>query len=172
MEKKLDKFSKKVTTWAGSSWSIVVHTFFFIGIFGLRFFNVSTSDILLILTTIVSLEAIYMAIFIQMTVNEHSENLEEVSEDIEELQENVEDISEDVEEIQKDVDEIQEDVDEIQEDVEELNEDNGSVDDTQLSRFEYMEHTLQAMLKEIKEMRHKDEQSHHHPNNHKAENHE
>lgn len=173
MEKKLDKFSKKVTAWTGSSWSIVVHTLFFIGIFGLRFFNISTADILLILTTIVSLEAIYMAIFIQMTVNEHSENLEEVSEDIEELQENVEDISEDVEEIQKDVDEIQEDVDEIQEDVEELNEDNELVDDTQLSRFEYMEHTLQAMLKEIQALRHKDEQLHqHNQNHHKTENHE
>jgi len=72
--------------------------------------GISASDILLILTTIVSLEAIYLAIFIQMTVNKHSEELEEVSEDIGEIQE-------DVEEIQKDVDEIQEDVEDIQEEV-------------------------------------------------------
>ena len=79
----------------------------FIGIFSLRLFGFSSSDILLVLTTIVSLEAIYLSIFIQMTVNKHAEELEEVSEDIEEIQE-------DVDEIQKDVDEIQEDVEEIQ----------------------------------------------------------
>jgi peptidoglycan hydrolase CwlO-like protein len=76
----------------------------------LRFFGVSSSDVLLILTTIVSLEAIYLSIFIQMTVNQHAEELEEVSEDIEEIQE-------DVDEIQKDVDEIQEDVEDIQEEM-------------------------------------------------------
>ncbi len=107
MEKKFEDFSKKATYWIGSPQSIIVHTIFFIVIFGLRLFGVSGSDVLLILTTLVSLEAIYLSIFIQMTVNKHSEELEEVSEDIEEIQE-------DVDEIQKDVDEIQEDVEEIQ----------------------------------------------------------
>ena len=110
MDKKFEKFSKKLTRWIGSPQSIMIHTIFFIAIFCLRFFGISASDILLILTTIVSLEAIYLAIFIQMTVNKHSEELEEVSEDIGEIQE-------DVEEIQKDVDEIQEDVEDIQEEV-------------------------------------------------------
>lgn len=45
---------------------------------------------MLILTTAVSLEAIYLAIFIQMTVNRTSESLEEVEEDIEDLQEDIE----------------------------------------------------------------------------------
>ncbi len=111
MKKKLDNFSNKITTWIGSTQSIILHTIFFIGIFGLRLFGVPSSDVLLILTTIVSLEAIYLSIFIQMTVNKHSEELEEVSEDIEEIQK-------DVDEIQEDVDEIQEDVEEIQGDVE------------------------------------------------------
>jgi low affinity Fe/Cu permease len=110
MDNKFEHFSKKLTRWIGSPQSIILHTFFFIGIFSLRFFGVGSSDILLVLTTIVSLEAIYLSIFIQMTVNKHAEELEEVSEDIEEIQE-------DVDEIQKDVDEIQEDVEEIQEDV-------------------------------------------------------
>ncbi len=123
MNKKFEDFSKKLTYWIGSPQSILLHTTFFVGIFSLRFFGVAAADILLILTTIVSLEAIYLSIFIQMTVNRHAEELEEVSEDIEEIQENVEEIQEDVEEIQKDVDEIQEDVDEIQEDVEEIQED-------------------------------------------------
>ena len=107
MNKKFEDFSKKATQWIGSPQSIIIHTIFFIAMFSLRFFGVSSSDILLILTTIVSLEAIYLAIFIQMTVNRHSEELEEVSEDIEEIQE-------DVGEIQKDVDEIQVNVEDIQ----------------------------------------------------------
>lgn len=113
MKKKPDSLPEKLTRWIGSTQSIFIHTVFFIGIFSLRFFGISSNDILLILTTLVSLEAIYLSIFIQMTVNRHSEELEEVSEDIEEIQE-------DVDEIQKDVDEIQENVDEIQEDVEEI----------------------------------------------------
>ncbi len=100
MNRKFEDFSRKITRWIGSPQSIILHTVFFIVIFGLRLFGVSGSDVLLILTTIVSLEAIYLSIFIQMTVNKHAEELEEVSEDIEEIQE-------DVDEIQKDVDEIQ-----------------------------------------------------------------
>lgn len=108
MNKQFEEFSKKLTYWIGSPQSIIVHTVFFIAIFCLRFLGVASTDILLILTTIVSLEAIYLSIFIQMTVNRHGEELEEVSEDIEEIQE-------DVDEIQKDVDEIQEDIEEIEE---------------------------------------------------------
>ncbi|MEO5635452.1 MAG: hypothetical protein ABIS26_00905 [Candidatus Paceibacterota bacterium] len=108
MQKKFEDFSKKITRWVGSSQSIVVHTIFFIAMFSLRFFGVAASDVLLILTTVVSLEAIYLSIFIQMTVNKHSEELEEVSEDIDEIQEDVEEIQENVDEIQEDVEEIQE----------------------------------------------------------------
>ena len=122
MDKNFQDFSKKLTRWIGSPQSILIHTVFFIGIFSLRFLGVASADILLILTTIVSLEAIYLSILIQMTVNKHSEELEEVSEDIEEIQEDVEEIQEDVEEIQEDVDEIQEDVEEIQENVDEIQE--------------------------------------------------
>ena len=108
MRRKFEDFSRKITHWIGSAESIVIHTIFFVAIFSLRFFGVAASDILLILTTIVSLEAIYLSIFIQMTVNRHTEELEEVSEDIEEIQEDVEEIQEDVDEIQEDVEEIQE----------------------------------------------------------------
>ncbi|MCE9548807.1 DUF1664 domain-containing protein [Candidatus Nomurabacteria bacterium] len=113
MDRKFENFSKKLTNWIGSVQSIIFHTIFFIAIFSLRLFNVSSTDVLLILTTIVSLEAIYLSIFIQMTVNKHGEELEEVSEDIEEIQENVDEIQEDVEEIQVDVEEIQGEKDSI-----------------------------------------------------------
>jgi low affinity Fe/Cu permease len=110
VDNKFEAFSKKLTRWIGSPQSIIIHTVFFIAMFCLRFLGVSASDVLLILTTLVSLEAIYLAIFIQMTVNQQGKELEEVSEDIEEIQG-------DVDEIQKDVDEIQEDVEDIQEEI-------------------------------------------------------
>ncbi len=110
MNKNFEDFSKKITRSIGSPWSVIIHTVFFIGIFILRIFGFSASEVLLILTTIVSLEAIYLSIFIQMTVNRQGRRLKEVSRDVEE-------ISEDVEEIQKDVDEIQEDVEDIVEDI-------------------------------------------------------
>lgn len=107
----------------GSPLSLILHTFFFVGIFVLQFFGFSFDQILLILTTLVSLEAIYLAIFIQMTVNRHAKQIEEVSEDVEEISEDVEEISKDIDTIQEDVKEISEDVEDISEDVEELGED-------------------------------------------------
>lgn len=92
--------SYNATKFIGTPKSIVAHTLLFIGIFALKFFGISTDDILLVLTTAVSLEAIYLAIFIQMSVNRAAEALEEVEDDIEDIQEDVEDISEDLEEIQ------------------------------------------------------------------------
>ena len=142
MNKKFEEFSKKLTYWIGSPQSILVHTFFFIGIFSLRFFKVASSDILLVLTTIVSLEAIYLSIFIQMTVNKHGEELEEVSEDIDEIQKDVDEIQEDVEDIQKDVDEIQEDVEDIEEEKPKI-------------IFERIEKNLKDLVLEISELKKK-----------------
>lgn len=117
-------FVEKIIGGVGSVASLIVHTLLFIISFALAITGlVSWNTMLLVLTTIVSLEAIYLAIFIQMSVNRQAVELAEVSEDVEDIQEDIEGISQDVDEIQKDVDEIQEDVDEIQEDVEEINED-------------------------------------------------
>jgi uncharacterized protein YoxC len=111
---KIRKASDKLVRWIGSPNSLFLHTAFFAVMIGLIFTDIDFDKVMLVLTTIVSLEAIYLSIFIQMTVNKHSEELEEVSEDIEEIQEDVEEIEKDVDEIQKDVDEIQEDVEDIQ----------------------------------------------------------
>ncbi len=118
----------------GSVGSLIAHSFAFAGFFLLALFEVlSWETMLLVLTTLVSLEAIYLAIFIQITVNRHTQSLREVEEDIDEIQEDVEgigedidELQEDIEEISEDIDEISEDIDEIQEDVEELNEDEES----------------------------------------------
>ena len=141
---KLESTALAVTRGIGSVPSIIIHTLLFAGAFVLVFFGFDFDRVLLIVTTIVSLEAIYLSIFIQLSVNYQARALENVEKDIDEIQEDVEEIAEDVgeiaedvediqeaheeiqediEEIQKDVDEIQKDVDEIQEDVDEIQED-------------------------------------------------
>ncbi len=127
MDPKQDNLRRAVsatTRWVGSPQSVVLHTVLFIGSFAVAFIGwIDTDRMLLILTTIVSLEAIYLSLFIQMTVNYQQQSLEEVGQDIEEIQEDIDEIAEDVDEIAEDVDEIAEDVDEIAEDVDELQED-------------------------------------------------
>ena len=111
---KIRKAALGVTSWIGSPASIVVHTILFL----LSFVSVgagwlSFDRMLLILTTIVSLEAIYLAIFIQMTINFTTQELAEVGDDIEELQEDIGEIQENVGELQEDVEGISEDVEEM-----------------------------------------------------------
>ncbi|MCH5598786.1 DUF1003 domain-containing protein [Niabella ginsengisoli] len=121
---RLERIANVATRWIGSTASLLVHTVLFIIAFALPLLHILSFDkMLLVLTTIVSLEAIYLAIFIQMSVNKNSEDIEEIQEYVEEIQEDIEEIQEDVDEIQEDVEEIQEDVEEIQEDVEEIQED-------------------------------------------------
>lgn len=129
-EAALENVALTATKYIGSLPSLIIHTLFFVGIFALSLFGYSFEAILLILTTVVSLEAIYLSIFIQMTVNKQSqqialvsEDVEEISEDVEEISKDIDDIQEDVEEISKDIDDIQEDVEGISEDVEEISED-------------------------------------------------
>lgn len=172
----LETISIQATTWIGSTKSLAIHTAFFIGAFLLYFFGIDFEKILLVVTTLVSLEAIYLSILIQMTVNRNTEELvevsrdieeiqedvEEISEDIDEIQEDVEEISEDVEEIQKDVDEIQEDVEEIEKDMDEIQEgvedleqdlireEKGSYDEATIKRIEK---TLELLIKELREQK-------------------
>ena len=110
---KLERTAEKATRWIGSTASLFVHTILFIVCFAFPFTGLmSFGQMLLILTTLVSLEAIYLAIFIQMSVNKNSQNIEIIQDDVGEIQEDIEDIEEDIDEIQKDVDEIQDDIEE------------------------------------------------------------
>lgn len=134
---RLETIAMSVTRAVGSIWSIGIHTVIFVGAFTLILFGFNVDRVLLVLTTVLSLEAIYLSLFIQLSVNhqakalasvekdidEIAEDVEEMQEDMEGIAEDVEEIAEDVEEINKDIDEIQEDVEEIQEDVEEIQED-------------------------------------------------
>lgn len=85
---------EKIPCWIGSLSSLFLHTVAFIVAFALGIFHIfAWNDILLILTTAVSLEAIYLAIFIQMSVNQNSESLREVEEDVDEIQKDIDALS-------------------------------------------------------------------------------
>lgn len=140
--------------YVGSPLSLILHSFFFVGIFALQWIGFAFDQIMLILTTVVSLEAIYLSIFIQMTVNHHSNKLAQVSEDVEDISEDVEDISEDVEEISKDIDTIHENVKDISEDVEDLGDEksdkkNCSHHADESQKIEQIKNTLEKLLREI-----------------------
>ncbi len=126
--------SELFTKWVGSIASLIAHTIFFVGSFGSVLFGAPLDKVLLILTTAVSLEAIYLAIFIQMSVNRQEESLQEVEEDIDEIQE-------DIDEIQEDVDEIQDDI----EDIQEVDAKTGSID--------LIENDLKKLLKDVSALR-------------------
>lgn len=120
----IEKQARTITKWVGSPASIITHSLLFLLAFGLAAAGLIPFDrMLLVLTTIVSLEAIYLAIFIQMTINQQSEVIAEVEHDLDEIQEDIDEIQEDVGEIQEDVEEIGEDVEELQDDMEEIGED-------------------------------------------------
>ncbi len=153
----LEQIALRSTAWIGSTHSLVVHSCAFALFFVLGLVGIAWDTILLALTTIVSLEAIYLAIFIQMTVNRNTQSLEEVEVDIDEIQHDIDEIQEDVDEIQEDVDEIQEDVDEIQEDVEEISEEEKAAGEKALDQatLEKMYLDLQQLLEDIQKMKQK-----------------
>lgn len=170
----LERFAIGATNSIGSLPSLVFHSIFFVGIFSLQFFAYSSEEIMLILTTVVSLEAIYLSIFIQMSVNRQALKIAEVSEDIEEIQEDTKEISEDVEGIQEDIEEIQEDTKEISEDIGEIQEDTKEISEDvenikenvedlgedfekseegegiEMAKIHQIERSLEELLREIK----------------------
>lgn len=150
----LEKVANGIIWWVGSIPSLIFHTIFFIVCFSLPIFGVIEFDqMLLVLTTVVSLEAIYLAIFIQMSVNKSSEHIEDLKEDVTEIQEDIEDIQEDLEEISNDIDEISEDIDEIQEDIEEINEDEDDEDHNERARNVMLKSNVNSNKTEIKALK-------------------
>lgn len=144
----IEKQAQTLTRWVGSPASIVTHTILFVVAFSIAALGLVSFDrVLLVLTTIVSLEAIYLAIFIQMTINMQAEAIAEVEQDIDEIQENVGEIQEDIEDIQEDVEEIGEDVEELHEDVEDIND-----DEAEERRKEEQKETLQNIYDTIQKL--------------------
>ena len=151
---------EKVIVWIGSPSSLVLHTLIFIGFFAVSLFRWVAWDLmLLVLTTLVSLEAIYLAIFIQMTVNRQAESLKEVEEDVESIQEdveelgeNVEELGENVEELGENVEELGENVEDLKEDVEDIQEDIGEIseDSEDVARETRQAEMLEALTNDVK----------------------
>ena len=121
-----EKIALRLTNWIGTPQSIIVHTILFIVSFLTYFLGIKLADILLMLTTIVSLEAIYLSLFIQLTVNKNTESLEDVEEDIEEIQEDVEGLEGNIKKIRENVKDMGEDIEDISEDVEKLGDEDVS----------------------------------------------
>lgn len=162
MDPKQDNLRRAVSTttrWVGSPQSVVLHTLLFAGSFAVAFVGlVDTDRMLLVLTTIVSLEAIYLSLFIQMTVNYQQQSLEEVEHDIDEIQEDIDEIAEDVDEIAEDVDEIAEDVDEIAEDVEEMSEEDKEEEAREQAQHKTLEDirtSLGMLMKDLEHLQNK-----------------
>lgn len=156
----LDKMADSVISWIGSTSSLVFHTLLFITSFLLPLFKVvDFEEMLLILTTIVSLEAIYLSIFIQMSVNKSNKHIEVIKEDVNEIQEDIDEIQEDIDEIQEDIDEIQEDIDEIADDEDEdehkekaqkvILKSNVSNNKQEIKELKAKIHDLQAKLEDL-----------------------
>ncbi len=120
---RIRSLAERATTWVGSVESLILHTILFILAFTFVWLGASLDTVLLVLTTIVSLEAIYLSIFIQMSVNRQQASIENVEDDIDEIQAEVKEIGDDVDELSDDVDEIAKDVDEIAKDVDEISDD-------------------------------------------------
>ena len=141
--------ASNITKWIGSTTSVLLHTILFVISFLLPYLGlVSFERMLLFLTTIVSLEAIYLSIFIQMSLNMNNQNIEIIQEDIEGLGEDIEELGEDIEEIGEDIEELGEDIEEISEDIEEIQKD---VDEIQEDVDEIQGETTEEQVNEKKE---------------------
>lgn len=144
--KGVEQTALAVTRWIGSPASVVLHTLAFIASFlAVHYGYIKFEEMLLVLTTIVSLEAIYLSIFIQMTINYTTATVEDISEDVEEMQE-------DIGEIQEDVDELQEDVEDISEDFEEITEDEAEDDVAEEARKAAQHKTLTDIQTDLRRL--------------------
>ena len=138
MKQRIQKTALAFTRWVGSPTSIVIHTILFLGVFFVAIEGiVPFEQMLLFLTTIVSLEAIYLSIFIQMTINYTTQSIQEVEEDIGEMQEDIGEIQEDMGELQEDVEEI---VEEEETDKQEESEEKVTLDEIQSDLRKLTEH--------------------------------
>lgn len=81
---------RKLTSLQKIFLSLIINALLFGGIFALRLFGLTTDSILLVLAAVVSLEIIYLTIFVQMSANKNTTSLEKAQEHIEEIKENEE----------------------------------------------------------------------------------
>lgn len=141
---------ERIVASIGSVRSLVIHTIVFAFSFLAALVGLIEWEImLLVLTTLVSLEAIYLSLLIQITVNRHTKSLKDVEDEIDEISEDLEELGEDMEDIQEDLEEISEDIEEIQEDVEELNEDEDEPKEKPKGKKPTKTETLEQLTRDV-----------------------
>ena len=140
---------ERLTVWIGSVTSLIVHTIVFASAFLIAVIGLASWDtVLLVVTTLVSLEAIYLAIFIQMSVNRAQQSLAEVEADVAGIEEDIEEISEDIEGIEKDVADIEEGIEEISEDIEGIEKDVADIEEN----IEEVSEDIEELQDEVEEL--------------------
>lgn len=152
----LETLALKFTEGIGTPTSILIHTALFVVAFLFYFVGVKFDTILLVLTTIVSLEAIYLSLFIQLSVNKNTQSLEDVEEDIEEIQEDVEgleggfeEIAEDVEGLEGNIKKMRDNMKELEADIEDISVDVDKIADEETSEEELAHIQSNKSLKNI-----------------------
>lgn len=81
----IEKIAETITKWVGSISSLFVHTIIFAIVMTSSLFGSTFSDREIFLTNFVSIEAIYLAILIQMTVNKQLIQERHIDKDIDSL---------------------------------------------------------------------------------------
>ena len=103
-DEKIETLALSASNAFGSVWSVIIHTILFVCAFIFIATGTDLNKVLLVLTTFVSLEAIYLSIFIKMSSSKQSKTLERVEKDMDAIVDDVEEMKKDVEEIRVDVD--------------------------------------------------------------------
>jgi hypothetical protein len=78
----IEDFAIKLTEWVGTPTSIIIHTIVFMTAFLAYFLGASIELVLLVMTTFLSIEAIYLSLFIQFSVNHATQSIEDVEENL------------------------------------------------------------------------------------------
>lgn len=145
---------ERIVVWIGSPTSLVLHTLIFIAFFAVSILHLVPWELmLLVLTTAVSLEAIYLAIFIQMSVNRQMTSLKEVEEDVGDIHQEIEELGENVEELGENVEDLKEDVEDIQEDIGEDDDDDDARTSKQAVMLDALTNDVKAILRALESMR-------------------
>ena len=89
----IEIFAHKATRWIGTTNCLVFHGVFFLIAFTITPF-IGLDRVLLVTTTLLSWEAIFIGIFLQMSINRHGERIEDIEADIDDILEDTEDLTE------------------------------------------------------------------------------
>ena len=113
----IDSLTDRLMRAVGTTASLLLHTLIFLFFLSSHwFFGLDFDTILLVLTTVVSLEAIYLAIFIQRSVNQQSLRLNEVEEALDDVEESIDEVEETLDDVEEALDEAEEDIADIAKD--------------------------------------------------------